>query len=410
MKGWKTCAVALGVLLITTFCFGETITVITTTSALPKWELTARLVKEKLGIDLDIVSQGYNETRQKIVTAMAAKSSVYDIVLVDTIWLPEFVEAGWLVPLEISPEYWEDGTEAWQQVTQYKGHVWLIGAGFNAKFMLINKQLLEAAGFSQPPATWEEFIEQALRMKQMGVVEYPVAWGWAEAEGLVCDFTVLLAAFGGSYQDESGNWRIYSEPAVKALRFMTDTLTVHKIAHPSSVILDDRAVMELFLNGDVAYVLTWTWGWTWAKDPARSKVVDYVEPALIPGTLYANTRSATTNGGSGYGISAFSRKKQLAREVLEIYGSPETEYLFAAELNMMEFTRKSIATSPEYLEKFPFAAFFLEQLKYNYPRPRHPLYSEISNILRRQIHRALLGETTPEEALLEAQRLISELK
>lgn len=390
-------------------CFGETVTVITTTSALPKWELAARLVKEKLGIDLDIVSQGYNETRQKIVTAMAAGSSVYDIVLVDTIWLPEFVEAGWLVPIEVAPEYWADGTEAWQQVTVYDDQIWLIGAGFNAKFMLVNKRLLQMAGFVNPPTTWEEFIQQALQMKRMGVVKYPIAWGWAEAEGLVCDYTILLAAFGGTYQDESGRWRINSAPALKALSFMVDTLHTYELAHPSSVILDDRAVMELFLNGDVAYVLTWTWGWTWAKDPNRSKVVDDVEPVLIPGTSFANTRSSTTNGGSGYGISAFSRKKDLARKVLDVYGSPETEMLFATELNMMEFTRKSVAQNPTYLAKFPFAAFFLEQLKYNYPRPRHPRYSEISSTLQRQIHRALLQEITPTDALSEAQRLVSGL-
>jgi len=389
----------------------ETITVITASSALPKWEIAARVAEEKLGIHIDIVSQGYNETRQKIVTALAAGSSAYDIIITDTIWLPEFAEAGWLIPLDdrITKAYWEDGTEAWQQLASYKGDVYLIGAGYNAKIMLVNTNLLNQAGFDNPATTWEELVQQAKEMQRLGLVQYGIAWGWTEAEGLVCDYTLLLNAFGGKFQDANGNWVVNSEEAIQTLQFMVDTLHTDKVADPASVTLSDREVLQQFLAGDIPYVLSWTFGWSWAMDPNRSHVVDAAQITLIPGTRIAGTRSSTTGGGSGYGISAFSRNKDLAWEVLQIYGSPEVEFEFAKEIHLMAFTRKSVALNPEYLEMMPEAEIFLEQLKYNYSRPKFPQYAEFSAILQRQIHRALLREVSPKEALDEAQQQIMEL-
>jgi len=407
---WKLAGVVV-LCLATLATAAETVTVITASSALPKWEVAARIIEERLGIHVDIVSQGYNETRQKIVTALAAGSPAYDIIITDTIWLPEFAEAGWLIPLDdrISKAYWEDGTEAWQQLASYQGDVYLIGAGYNAKIMLVNMDLLNRAGFDSPATTWEELVAQVKAMQEAGIVRYGIAWGWSEAEGLICDYTLLLNAFGGKFRDDSGNWVINSDEAVRTLQFMVDTLYTDKIADPASITLSDREVLQQFLAGDIAYVLSWTFGWSWAMDPNRSRVVDSAQITLIPGTRFAGTRSSTTGGGSGYGISAFSRKQDLAWQVLQIYGSPEVEFRFAQELHLMAFTRKSVALNPEYLELMPEAAIFLEQLQYNYPRPKFPRYAEFSAILQRQIHRALAGEVSPKNALDEAQRLILEL-
>ena len=60
-----------------------------------------------------------------------------------------------------------------------------------------NKKILSKAGYEAPPATWEELIQQAKTIKEKGLVKYPIVWSWAQAEAAICDYTALVAGFGG---------------------------------------------------------------------------------------------------------------------------------------------------------------------------------------------------------------------
>ena len=41
-----------------------------------------------------------------------------------------------------------------------------------------------------------QFLLHALVAQADGVVAYPTGWGWNQSEGMICDWTLLLHAFG----------------------------------------------------------------------------------------------------------------------------------------------------------------------------------------------------------------------
>jgi len=387
------------------------VTVIASSEVVPMWEHAAQLFRQKTGVDVEIVSQGYNESLQKIVTSQVAGSHAYDITKVDTIWLAQFAKAGFLVPLDpyLSKAFIADTIPASLQQMQYDGKIWALNGAFNAKFFYYNKRLLRQAGIAQPPRTWEVLIQQAKVLQMKGLARYGIAWGWTQAEGLVCDYTLLLNALGGKYQDAAGHWTLNSGAAVKTLTFMRDSLSSLRISDPSSITLDDRGVVNLLIQGQIPYLVSWSFGWAWAQDPSRSKVVNDVGIALIPGSASAHTVSSSTGGGSGYGILRTSLHKDLASQLLQIYASPEVQKWEMTALKYDQITSLQVLKDPEVVRSNPALVGFANQFQYVYPRPILPWYAQWSSVMQLQLHRALVGEVTAQQALDEAQRQVEQL-
>ena len=63
----------------------------------------------------------------------------------------------------------------------------------DTKYLFYNTDMLKKAGIAAPPKTWDELLEQAKIIKDKGIVEFPIVWSWAQAEAVICDYTMLLA-------------------------------------------------------------------------------------------------------------------------------------------------------------------------------------------------------------------------
>ncbi|TGQ49719.1 extracellular solute-binding protein, partial [Mesorhizobium sp. M1C.F.Ca.ET.212.01.1.1] len=75
------------------------------------------------------------------------------------------------------------------------GMPWIL----DTKYLFYNKEILEKAGIKAPPKTWEELGEQAKIIQDKGLLKTPIAWSWAQAEAVICDYTTLVSAYGGDF-------------------------------------------------------------------------------------------------------------------------------------------------------------------------------------------------------------------
>ena len=64
-------------------------------------------------------------------------------------------------------------------------------------FFYYNTDILKKAGFSKPPASWEEFVTMSQAIQAKKLAPYGSVWGWAQAEGLICYYTAIVHGFGG---------------------------------------------------------------------------------------------------------------------------------------------------------------------------------------------------------------------
>ena len=93
----------------------------------------------------------------------------------------------------------------------YNGKTVAVPFANGGKWMYYNKQMLEDAGYSEPPKTWDELKAMSQEMIEKGICKYGIAWGASQAEGLICDLTTMIYSFGGTWQNEDGTFNINNE-------------------------------------------------------------------------------------------------------------------------------------------------------------------------------------------------------
>ncbi len=358
------------------------------------------------GIDVQIEYVAYDALHDKIVTAGASGAGTYDFVLLDCIWPAEFSEAGFLLDLtdyiseEEKADYWSGALQA----MEYKGRIWGLPQLMDNHWFFYNTEMLAEAGFDHPPRTWSELREMALVAKEKGICEYPFIGGYSQSETLVCNFSFMLSAFGGSFFDEDNMPTFNSPEGVAALTYMVNGLNEGWI-NPASLESYDEDIRRIFSSGEAMFSVNWIYQLALANDPAESNIAGNAALAMVPGEVM---ESACLNGGMGLGIMASSKHPDETYDFIKYISSPEVEVEYAQRAFPVW---KSVFDDPRVKEAQPDAyELSVDQFNYIVNRPIVPFYTETSRILARETQAALLGMKTPQQALDDAAAEIIEVR
>jgi multiple sugar transport system substrate-binding protein len=214
----------------------------------------------------------------------------------------------------------------------------------------------------------------------------------------MCDYTVLSASFGGAMFDKNGTPTLTAAGNKRALDFMVQTLT-EGISNPNSLEFLEDNVLATFANGDAAFGLNWTYMYGGATDATKSKVVNDVGVALIPGSDKAV--SATVNGGQPLSISAGSRQQDAAWKYILYMAGKDFQRKHAA--NAVPIWQSLYADATVINFNPVIVKLAGDQYKYLVNRPSLPFYSEFSTDFQARIQDVLKGKKTSATALQEEQ-------
>jgi multiple sugar transport system substrate-binding protein len=273
---------------------------------------------------------------------------------------------------------------------------------------MYNKDILQQAGITAPPKTWEELVDQAEIIKQKGLVEFPIIWSWNQKEGVVCDFTVLLFGNGGAFLDANGKPVFNNEQGVQILTWMKQTVD-EGLSNPSSVSSDEGAVETDFLAGKSAFAVNWLFQYSDSNDATKSQIVGKVAFAPMPvfaAGATAGIQGSSVDGSSSFAIMATTPYPDQTWKFLTYLASNEVQIKYSAEMlpawqndfqgdalaNLLAATPSNPVTVPAFLAQFPYAN----------ERPTVAYYNEASAALQLAIQEALTGVKTPKQALDEA--------
>ncbi len=353
---------------------------------------------------------GYDFIHDKITTGMAANPPAYDAVMIDVIWPDEFIKAGYLLDVtdRVTPEMKSGMFPAsWNGVTRngkIYGMPWLM----DVKYFMYNKDMLEKAGITDPPKTWEELVEQAQTIKDKGIAEFPIIWSWNQKEGVVCDYAVLLYGNGGSFVDASGKPAFNSEQGVQALEWMKQTLD-DGLSNPSSVSSDENAVRDNFMAGQSAFAVNWLFQYSDSNDASKSQIVGQAAFAPMPvfqAGMDAGVKGSSVDGSSSFAVMATTPYADQTWKFLTYLASNEVQTKYSKEMLPVwqtDFEGDALTaleganptnpvTVPAFLAQFPYAN----------ERPTVAYYNEASAALQLAIQEALTGVKSPKDALDEA--------
>jgi multiple sugar transport system substrate-binding protein len=346
-----------------------------------------------------------DEQHQFYVINLEGKSSDFDILSMDVIWVPEFARAGWLrnlsnlLPVDERKEFFQGPMDA----VTYKGKVYAVPWYIDAGILYYRKDLLEKYNLS-PPKTWQELVDTAryITSKEKGL--YGFIWQGKQYEGLVCN---VLEYFWDNRGDvlKNGKVVINSPENIYALQFMRDLITKYKITPPLVTTAIEEPTRHIFGNGRALFMRNWPYAWNIFEregTPVKGKV------GVAPLPSFKSGMSASTLGGWQLGINRYSKNQDAAEKLIKFLTSPEAQKTIALTIGYKP-TRESLYKDKDLKEKQPFIASLYEIFLNARPRPVTPYYMMITQVMQPEFSAALSGIKTPEEALGSAQKQIEHI-
>ncbi len=364
----------------------------------------ARFMEEHPGIV--VVSRptpdSSDQRHQLYVQWLNARASDPDILQLDIIWTPEFAAAGWLLPLErFNPEI-EDFFPASIESNRWQGHLYALPWFVDVGMLYWRTDLLE-----EPPATFVDLLEQAQAARARSGLPYGFVWQGARYEGLITVFLEILGGHGGSILDDSGSVAVDSPAAVSALTFLTEAIHKHGIVPESVLTWQEEQTRFAFQNGQAVFMRNWPYACALLQNAAESRVAGRFAVAPMPAAPGGSPTAAL--GGWQLAINANSDEPQAAYAVIDYLMRPE-QLLERLRVAGTFPARPSVYDHPGLAGELPVSPQQVRRIiEAATPRPRTPVYTELSQILQIWLHRALTRQEEPARALSRAKRDMSAL-
>ncbi|MDX1623646.1 MAG: ABC transporter substrate-binding protein [Gemmatimonadota bacterium] len=353
-----------------------------------------RFTKEHPGIRVELQRTPDDATQrhQLYVQRLNARSDDPDILQLDVIWTPEFAAAGWLLPLDrfdadttaffrptVEANVWDDTLYAIP---------WFVDVGM----LYWRTDLLDA-----PPETMEALVEAARRGKRPAeAVTRGIVWQGARYEGLVTVFLEYLGGFGGEILADDGTVVVDSPEAVEALSFMRDQIHRWDVAPEQVLTWHEEETRFAFQNGTAVMMRNWPYAYA-LMSGEDSRVAGRFAVAPMPAAPGGEPTVAL--GGSQLAISAHSDAPEHAWALLEFLTAPE-QMLERAVVAGQFPTRPALFDDPALDEVLAIPAERAREIiERATARPVTPIYTQLSEILQIQLHRALVGQAEPADAL-----------
>ena len=240
----------------------------------------------KYGIKVNYNNAPWAQYRETMITKFVGKAPL-DVLWVSDTWLPEWADAGWLVPVDGYPElmkYNADASDFCTQSMMYKGHQY--GLTYYTDYMAFfyDEDKLKKAGIAAPPATWDDVVEQSLKIKKAGLSDYPLMLSMARETWLIEFMSALVFSHGGRFVDDAGN-AVMADPkrgARSALQWVVDAVNKHRIVSPACVEMGELNGLKAFSSGNHAFALIGRYRIRTLNDPQQSQIAGRVKQALMP--------------------------------------------------------------------------------------------------------------------------------
>jgi multiple sugar transport system substrate-binding protein len=342
-------------------------------------------------------------------TEFQAGGGDIDVITGDVIWPAQFAANGYILDLSDRFTDTDEFLDGPMQSNTYDGKVWGVPWYTDAGLLYYRRDLLEEAGFSEAPATWEELEEMALKTTQDTGTKYGFVFQGAEYEGGVCNGCEYIWSHGGNILDPNDPSKVIVESPESAAGLETWHGMLADGAAPQAVLqYKEDESHGAFIRGDAVFMRNWPYVYALLGNPAESDIKpDQVDVAPIP--VSEGNPSFSTLGGWNFFINATSDKQEEAWEFIRWMTAPEQMKFNALEGGKLP-PRRSLYEDQEVLQKVPVARLGKEAIIENStPRPVSPFYSDMSLQLAEQYNAALAGDVSPEQAVRTLQSELQEI-
>ncbi len=329
-----------------------------------------------------------------------------DMAIVDSVWVAGLAQSGFihaldgLGSLQEHADFVQDLYPAFVEANSFESRLYGVPIEADTSLLWYRKDWFAQDGLS-PPQDWDDLLAVASHFGQPQVREryglaFPLAFpgGTAGSEATVYNLMPFIWSTGGRIFDaETGDVVLDAPDTWRALQFVRELVTVHRVSVPEVVNYRWDATPWMFASGKVAMALGGSYesdvirdvgGWT-SEDFTRRFAC--IAPPAAPGGA-----SISTVGGHSYVILRQCPSPTLVMNILKLAIRPAV----VGDLYCSMLQNSACLSFDDFLspEAEPLLTQTARMIAGGYARPSIPEYFQVSRQLQ-SMFEAVISETTP---------------
>ncbi|KLU62433.1 putative ABC transporter-binding protein precursor [Peptococcaceae bacterium CEB3] len=357
--------------------------------------------------DQTVTWQGwpYDQTEQQLIIRSQGGQKL-DLAQIDMNWLPTLASTGDLVNLEsLLGKQWLQSNFTQNQLNlgQVGGKQYGVPWSMASIGMVYNPTLLKSVSVSAPPQTTQEFEKDLELLKAKYPNSIPYALSTKGTSELASDFQIWLWTFHANVFDAQGNPVINSQGAVQALTFLKD-LKDKGLIKMDVGRFDAR---QFFAKGDIGFYLDAFPANAFAQTngvPAKD-IAKTIQPMPMP---VLNPGDHPQSLAWGHLLVVFNKSKDLKTDAAFIKHvlSPSEELMYFKNTQMPPVEKSVVSDST--IQGNAWTKDWLSGAQFA-KRDQTSAYtnqSKLQTIIGSAVQSALLGQTSPQQALNNAENQI----
>lgn len=393
------------------------------------WDYEAALVQQNLdnftktsNIKVDYTPITSAQYVQKVVAEFTGGGGADALYVYDDS-LAAWVEGEYLQPLDGLPGVDEVYAAIYPgnaEAMTYQGKRYGLPYYTDANCLTYNAGILAKAGITKAPASLEELEAQALKIKNAGLLEYPIGlpaqlsdtwWSWVWA---------LVFGSGGNLFDDQQNPIMNTSDTVTkdVFAWLQQAANKSKVIDPASLQLLPVPIDNAMKANRYAYTIGARYASRDYNDPAKSKAAGKIRMALVPSL--DGKEHATVSNTRMYGLAKDTEVKDNAFKLLTYLGGyDDKKQPYTAKFWFLQrglgFAYKAMGSDPEVTASLKkFADPVVYQHLAEIAKPRNvlgvPWYTEFETEMHKVVQGVLSNQTQPSAAVASLAQTAETLK
>ncbi len=363
-------------------CPEKTIEVWLSWEGVPELKNEIRRWAERAGVTAKVVD--VPSIKSKLVTVLRGGGKVPDVVMIQSDYLPDLLEAGALQQLDglRLPEAGAKGRKAFELSGR------LLGAPFYCDTQLVfyATKLIRQV----PHPDWT--LEDMERLARASGVQVGAAWNAYSAYW----FLPFVIGFGkDSIMGTNGKMDVRHPAYARALTYLKDSIT-RKFLTP----MERDAMMAYFTSGKAAFILSGSY-----SVPEFKRLGLPFGVAAFPLVTAGGKRLAPMLDYKGWAITRTTKNPVLSRRLVQYLSSPGVQAAFCSPQGKLPAAESAWSLLPA---GDPYLATIRASWEAGIAVPPDPVYGEFKNASWKLIRLFLGGNTTSDETLSALATILGE--
>lgn len=361
---------------------------------------------KQTGIEVELINMGWENVAERVMADLVAGGGSFDVIEFDNAWVAKFTQNDWLEPLDdyVSPEIKAGMLPGLLNKFSMNGSLYGIAWNNDTRFYMYNKDLLEKAGITKVPETWDEVSAAAAALQSSGAAKFAYIDTYKQEQMGCNELLFVIYSFGGKLFDDKMNPIVATDPGVRAAYEYLAKAYSGKVFDPSSLTVDYEAVSNVFCMGDTALFLqAWPGVYADANNADISKIVGNIAVADYS-VSKTGAEQAVLTLPEAMAIPKTSKNKEAAWEYIEFISSKSIDKERSLAIGSLPIWSE-LYSDADLLKLYPYWDKFGKQAMHAKGYPDIVWVDEFADTLAKVSQGILTGNVSVDDGLKQMQSL-----